>query len=244
MKKSLTHKPEFEERLPLLDSGFCAEPRPAKPLAREYEALARTRLSKNFILRDFLFSTEAAAQGLSNFPEHPELVIAAGGTLCQQVLEPVLAQFGRFAIVFGYQCRQAVEARMPKSRRSNLRSSNPHQYDRQTFGDNVYARVDILPFCVEDRAVGRQEFGQWLMMNLDIDLLMQWTGRNVFCITISPEPRRVWIEWGNPKHGGQRQQVLMGADYWQEIYPHLPESKRPRFAPSCTGGSLQWRGTK
>ena len=154
--------------------------RSSKRLFAAYETLARTRLSRNFILRDFLFSTESAALGLSNYPEHPEQAIAAGRALCESILEPLLAHFGRFAITFGYQCRRAIETGMPTSvRRSNPCSSSPHQWDRMTFGQEVYARVDILPFCVEDGLVSRHEFGHWMMHNLDVDLLMQWKGSNV-----------------------------------------------------------------
>jgi hypothetical protein len=234
---------ELDESLLLQRHSIFTKPRSAKQLAARYEALALTRLSPNFILRDFLFSTEAASMGLSNFPEHPERVIAAGKALCDKILEPTLKHFGQFAITFGYQCRQAIEAGMSKAERANPYSSSPHQYDRQTFGDEIYARVDILPFCVEDGLVTKHEFGHWMMNQLDIDLLMVWTRSNGFCITISPLPRRVWIEWGNTKLGEPRQRMLMGADYWQKIYPYLPEYQRPKFAPSCTGGNMQWRRT-
>lgn len=203
------------------------------------------RLSKNFILRDLLFSTECSALGLSNYPEHPDVVIRAGRKLCERLLEPILEKFGRFSIIFGFQCREAVERHMSaKQRAENPRSSSPHQWDRGTFDDNVYARVDILPFCVEDGEVTKHEFGHWLMHNLDVDLLMMWKRSNVFCISISPKPRRVWFEWGNSALGQPIRETFMGSDYWKRIYPALPESERPKFAPSCTGGSVQWRRTK
>jgi hypothetical protein len=82
------------------------------------------------------------------------------------------------------------------------------------------------------------------MHHLDIDLLMQWTRSNVFCITISPKPRRVWLEWGDAKKGEPKQTTFMGAEYWQRVYPTLAEKDRPKFGPSCTGGAMQWRGNK
>lgn len=210
---------------------------------RQYDALALTRLSKHFILRDFLFSTESAVLGLSNLPEDTEMVIRAGQALCEQVLEPIQAQFGRFSITFGYQCREAMEYDWSaEKRRQHPRSSNPHQWDRGTFGNEVYARVDILPYCVEDGEVGKSEFARWCMMNLDIDLLMQWHRANIFCITISPRPRRVWIEWGNPALGQPMRRDIMGTDYWRRVYPYLPKEERPKYGPSCTGGSLRWSG--
>lgn len=200
------------------------------------------RLSKNFILRDFLFSTESASLGLSNYPERPELVIAAGRALCESILEPVLKRFGNFAITFGHQCRQAIESGKLRSRQSNPYSSNPHQWDRRTFGDSVYARVDILPFAVEDGLVDKHSYGHWLMHELDIDLLMSWKRSNVFCISISPYPRRVWFEWGRPKLGEPMREMFMGAEYWQEVYPTLSEQERPKFAPSSTEGRMSWQG--
>ena len=79
------------------------------------------------------------------------------------------------------------------------------------------------------------------MHALDIDLLMQWKRSNVYCITVSPKPRRVWLEWGSRRLGEPRQEVFMGTEYWTRQYPLLPPQERPRFGPSCTGGELQWR---
>jgi hypothetical protein len=232
--KATMQLPIFAEQL--------GEKRRARTSPAEYEALSRVRLSKNFILRPFLFSTEAAALGLSNYPDRPDLVIAAGRALCNKILEPVLEQFGNFAITFGHQCHQAIETGKLKSRKSNPRSSSPHQWDRQTFGDEVYARVDILPFCVADGEVSKHEFAHWLMHSLDVDLLMTWTRSNGFCISISPKPRRVWFQWGNAQMGEPRREVFMGAEYWQRIYPTLPEPERPKFAPSHTDGRITWTG--
>lgn len=221
-----------------------AEKRRAKrsPSPEQYEALALVRLSKNFILRDLLFSTECAARGFTNYPEDPDMVIRAGRALCEKVLEPVLKRWGRFAITFGYQSREGIEYGWSQAKRdANPRSSNPHQFDRRTWGGEIYARVDLLPYCVEDSEVSKHEFGHWLMHNLNIDLLMQWTRSNGSCITISPKPRRVWLEWGNPLKGEPKQRIIWGTHFWEHVYPGLPADERPKFGPSCTGGRMQWR---
>ncbi len=211
-------------------------------LTAKYDKLSRTRLSKNFILRDFLFCASSAARGLTNYPEHPESVVLAGRALCEKLLEPLLAQFGNFAITFGYQSRQSMDRDLASgSKRPAPHSSSPHHWDRKTFGEQVYARVDILPFCVEDGEVGKHAYGQWLMHNLDVDLCMTWTRSNVFCLTISPRPRRCWVEWGRSSLGEPKQQTFMGAEYWREVYPMLPDSEKPKFGPSCTNGAMHWR---
>ena len=197
-------------QLPLFSEQF-PENRRGRPTPEQYEALARVRLSKHYILRDFLFSTECAARGLTNYPEDPDMVIRAGKALCEKVLEPIRERWGHAFLTFGYQSREGIEWGWSKVRReANRNSSSPHQFDRHTFGDAVYARCDVLPICVEDGKLSKYEFGRWIMSNLDVCLLMQWRRSNVSCITISPRPRRVWVLWGNPQIGEPKQEMLMG----------------------------------
>ena len=76
----------------------CRSPKSVKGL----EELSRVRLSEHFFLRDFLYSEVAALHGLSNIPDDPDLAIAAGEQLCQQLLEPLQAVFGPLALRSGY----------------------------------------------------------------------------------------------------------------------------------------------
>lgn len=203
-----------------------------------FDKWTRTRLSQNFIIRDFLFSSRADVLGIPNRPsDNPELVIEAGKALCAKVCEPLLAKFGRFAITYGYQSRPLIEAGYPKAK---THSSAPHQWDRGTFGKRVYARIDVLVYGVEDGQHSKYDVGRWMMANLDIDLLMMWWHSNVMCVTISPEPRRVFLEWFPQGQGddGTNKRTYMGEHYWQSVWPTLPESKRPAFGPSCTGGRM------
>jgi hypothetical protein len=215
-----------------------------RQLYKRYESLCLTRLSPNFILRDFMFSTEAAVCGHSNFPvDDVALVAESGRALCEKVLEPVLEKFGQFAITFGYQARETMDRELPEEELlSEAHSSNPHHWDRETFSKEVYARVDILPFCVEDGAVTKEAFGRWCMMNLDIDLLMQWRKTSVCCITISPYPRRVWLEWVPQGEGDNSSNKIeyMGASYWRDVFPGLDVIDRPKHFPSSTNGSLRF----
>lgn len=221
-------------------------------LYKRYEQLSKTRLSKNFILRDFLFSTEAAVCGHSNFPtDNVEQVVESAKLLCSKVLEPILEHFGRFAITFGYQNRTTMEREFSEQEKIDKRhSSTPHHYDRGTFGyggeNTIYARVDIMPFCVEDGEVPKEEFARWCMMNLDIDLFQMWDRANIFCITISPKPRRVWLKWvptGSGDNGSNRIEY-MGQTYWEKVFPTLAIDQRPKFYPSATNGQLRWKSDK
>lgn len=62
----------------------------------------RFRLSQHFYMRDFLYSDIAAVHGLLNVPDDPDLAIAAGTRLCEDLLEPLQRAFGRIAIRSAY----------------------------------------------------------------------------------------------------------------------------------------------
>jgi hypothetical protein len=237
----------------LLKMGVVAPtPEPPKPKAKPYkpasnstmlkdfEAYTRTRLSKHYILRDFLYSTEAEILGLSNRPsDDPEMVVASGKALCERVLEPLWAQFGPITITFGYQSRDVLEA---TSTTKSPTSSSPHQWDRGTFGKEIYARVDILPQAVVDGTITKLAYAHWMMYNLDIDLLMSWHHSQVFCVTIGPKPRRVFLEWvpkGSGTNGGNSV-VYMGEQYWAIEWPKQTSEQRPKFGPSASGGKMFW----
>lgn len=64
--------------------------------------LGRTRLSKSFYMREFLYSEIANLHGIPNIPDDPELAIAAGTRLCTELLEPLQEVFGRIAIRSAY----------------------------------------------------------------------------------------------------------------------------------------------
>jgi hypothetical protein len=62
----------------------------------------RIRLSRSFFMRDFLYSEIAAIHGLANVPDDPDLAIAAGTRLCEDLLEPLQDRFGRITIRSAY----------------------------------------------------------------------------------------------------------------------------------------------
>jgi hypothetical protein len=66
----------------------------------------RVRLSKTFFMRDFLFSDIASVHGYNNVPDNPELAIAAGTRLCEDLLEPLQDRFGRIAIRSAFRSKE------------------------------------------------------------------------------------------------------------------------------------------
>jgi len=70
------------------------------------EDLGRVRLSQHFFMRDFLYSEIAVWHGLRNVPDHPEQAVAVGKLLCEHLLEPLQATFGRIHIRSAYRSPQ------------------------------------------------------------------------------------------------------------------------------------------
>lgn len=74
-----------------------------KPQSMEaLENLGRVRLSRSFYMRDFLYSEIANFHGIPNIPDDPDLAIEVGRQLCETLLEPLQATFGRIAIRSAY----------------------------------------------------------------------------------------------------------------------------------------------
>src|ERR1700743_2010578 len=69
---------------------------------RALEDFTRIRLSTSFFMRDFLYSEIATMESMRNLPADPELAIAAGRALCEYLLEPLQATFGRLSIRSAY----------------------------------------------------------------------------------------------------------------------------------------------
>ena len=64
--------------------------------------LGRVRLSQNFWMREFLYSEVANFHGIPNLPDDPDLTIAAGTRLCEELLEPLHRTFGKVLVRSAY----------------------------------------------------------------------------------------------------------------------------------------------
>lgn len=62
------------------------------------EKLGMVRLSRSFFMREFLYSETGNLHGIQNIPDDPDLAIDVGRRLCEELLEPLNATFGRVAV--------------------------------------------------------------------------------------------------------------------------------------------------
>jgi hypothetical protein len=112
----------------------------------------RVRLSQHFYMRDFLFSDIAAIHGLVNVPDDPNLAIVAGKKLCEELLEPLQARFGRIAIRSAYRSCEGngLGAAMQKAKKTgyscaaNEANYAVHIWDRRDASGNMGATACIV----------------------------------------------------------------------------------------------------
>ena len=130
---------------------------------RGLEEFSRVRLSPSFFMRDFLFSDISNLHGIPNLPADPDLAIATGRRLCEELLEPLQATFGRLAIRSAYRS-QAVNAYGNAHHHncaSNERNYARHIWDRRDARGSMGAMACIVVPWFADRL---QEGAPWQAM--------------------------------------------------------------------------------
>ena len=94
---------------------------------KSLETLGRVQLSPSFFFRDFLYSEISQVEGIPNVPDYPEKAIQTGRRLCEEVLEPIQAFFGRISIRSGYRS-PAVNAKGAENKNQYNCASNESNY--------------------------------------------------------------------------------------------------------------------
>lgn len=126
----------------------------------------RIRLSKSFFMRDFLFSDIASIHGFNNAPDDPELAVAAGTRLCQDLLEPLQDVFGRIAVrsafrsaeVNGFGNQMQKAGKKGYTCAANESNYAAHIWDRRDADGHMGATACIVVPSFWDRF---QEEGDW-----------------------------------------------------------------------------------
>ncbi|MGB6297456.1 MAG: peptidase M15 [Rivularia sp. (in: cyanobacteria)] len=93
------------------------------------EELGRIQLSKNFFMREFLYSEISQIESIPNMPDDVDLAIASGTNLCKNVLEPIQDALGRISIRSAYRSC-AVNAKGAENQNQYNCASNESNYAR------------------------------------------------------------------------------------------------------------------
>jgi hypothetical protein len=171
---------------------------------RSAEALGRVRLSASFFMRDFLHSEIAAVYGMANLPDNPDLAIAAGRGLCEHLLEPLQATFGRLAIRSAYRSPEvnAFGNAHFHSCATNEKNRARHIWDQRSADGGMGAMTSIVvPWLVDrlDRGVTWQAMAWWIHDHLPYSELQFFPKLAALNIGWHERPRRRISSYAPPR---------------------------------------------
>lgn len=168
------------------------------------EDLGRVRLSDSFFMRDFLYSEIANLHGMPNIPEDPDLAIAAGTRLCEDLLEPLNSTFGRIAIRSAY--RSTTVNAFGNSNGLNCASNEAnyasHIWDRRDAAGRMGATACIVIPWFADRFEAWADWramAWWIHDHLPYSSIYFFLTRGAFNLSWLEEPERRIDSYIKPK---------------------------------------------
>ena len=141
--------------------------------------LGRVRLSKNFFMRDMLYSEVSNVHGIPNIPEDFELAVAVGKKLCTEILEPLHDRFGHVSIRSAYRspalnkyCNDRFVAGEKECWcTDNEMNAARHIWDRRDAAGNLGATATVvIPSYLEhfERSADYRPLAWWMRDHLPV----------------------------------------------------------------------------
>jgi hypothetical protein len=192
---------------------------------KSLEEFGRARLSKSFFMRDFLYSEIAAMHAIPNIPHNPNLAVEAGTRLCEELLEPLQASFGRIAIRSAYRSPEVNDFgnRNNLSCAGNAVNYGHHIWDqRDSDGCMGATACIVVPWAWDNyRMEGDwRRLAWWIHDHLPYSSLqffpklwafnIQWHERPRRLIKSYPKPSGILTEPGMANHDGDHGEWYAG----------------------------------
>ncbi len=193
------------------------------------EELGRVRLSQSFFMRDFLYSEIANFYGVSNIPENPDLAIEVGKELCQVLLEPLQATFGRIAVRSAYRSPSVNQLGNEKGHNCGSNESNfaEHIWDkRDAHGHKGAMACIVIPWFTDKYEAGAdwRSLAYWIHDHLPYSQLHFFPKLCAFNIGWHERPARSIYSYIEPKGRLFRDQPAAGQH--SSLYSGFPELPR------------------
>lgn len=168
------------------------------------ENLGRQRLSRSFYLRDFLHSEISNLYGVPNIPDDPALAIANGKRLCEELLEPLQASFGRIAIRSAYRSPRvnALGNEKGHSCATNEHNRARHIWDqRDAAGHCGAVACIVIPWFADRYEAGAdwRQLAYWIHNHLPYSELQFFPKLCAFNIGWHEKPARVISSYIAPR---------------------------------------------
>jgi hypothetical protein len=192
------------------------------------EKFGRVRLSKNFFMRDFLYSEIANFYGIQNLPDDPDLAIRAGIHLCEELLEPLNATFGRIAIRSAYRSSAVNQAGNEKGHNcaSNEANFARHIWDMPDADGGLGAMACVaVPWFMGRYAAGTdwRAMAYWIHDHLPYSELEFFHGEGMCSFNLGwhEKPKKNITSWMSPRVLLKDAHDIRGFSEWYEGFPRL-----------------------
>lgn len=193
------------------------------------EKFGRVRLSKHFFMRDFLYSEISNFYKIQNLSTNPEVAIAVGKRLCEELLEPLNATFGRIAIRSAY--RSVEVNRFGNDNKLNC-AENEKNYahhiwdmadkDNQLTGATVCI---VIPWFMDKYNQGAvwQSLAYWIHDHLPYSEMEFFDGNGMCSFNLGwhEMPKKNITSWMKPRVLLKNAHDVRGFSEWYEGFPDL-----------------------
>jgi hypothetical protein len=198
---------------------------------KSYESLekfGRERLSTNFFMRDFMYSEIANFYGVQNIPSDPALAIQAGTRLCEELLEPLNATFGRIAVRSAY--RSCAVNLLGNEKKHNCASNEAnyagHIWDKRDAEGLMGATACVVvPWFMDKYAAGNdwRALAYWIHDHLPYSSLEFFDGKGMCSFNISwhEKPKKNITSWMKPRVLLKDAHDIKGFSEWYAGFPKL-----------------------
>jgi hypothetical protein len=196
------------------------------------EDFTRIRLSETFFMRDFLYSEIAAVHGMLNLPTNADLAIAAGSMLCQELLEPLQATFGRLCIRSAYRSPEVNGYGNAHygSCASNEFDRARHIWDQRSADGGMGAMATVIVPWLADRlqqGVLWQAMAWWIHDHLPYSELQFFPKLAAFNIGWHEMPKRRITSFAQPRGLLTKPGMTNYDGDHRDQYPGFPELVLP-----------------
>jgi hypothetical protein len=198
------------------------------------EKLGRERLSPSFFMRDFLYSEISNLHGIPNIPDAPDLAIAVGKHLCEELLEPLNATFGRIEIRSAYRScelngfgnKMAKEKKAGYNCAENEKNYAHHIWDRlDSDGHKGSTACIVIPWFAGRYKAGAdwRSLAYWIHDHLPYSEMEFFSELCAFNLSWHERPKKRISSYIEPK-GSLDLNTVAGESHskWYADFPQLP----------------------
>ena len=155
-------------------------------------------------MRDFLYSEIANLYGVPNIPNDPDLALLVGRKLCENLLEPLQATFGRIAIRSAYRSQTINQLGNEKGHNCGSNESNyaAHIWDKRDAESKAGAMACIVvPWFIDKYTKGRdwRALAYWIHDNLPYSRMQFFPKLCAFNIGWHENPEHTVSSYIEPK---------------------------------------------